>query len=152
MKTFAFLTGFLLFLNGCSQNNAFTRFHMSVQQELGTDSILKSKVKKADKIDGLVSVVYLNKVYPKKYTKVEAFYVYFYLKTKTYQPQFLLNNDEAISVEKLQRVNEFTDLTSIETKWNSYYLVSFEKKSDILNFSFQSGPFSSDLLTFEKDE
>ena len=152
MKIFVLLLGFLLFLNGCSQNNAFTRFHMTPEQELGSDSILKSKVKKGDINDGLVSVVYLNRIYPKKYTDAEYFYVYFYLKTKKEKPLFLLNAHQALKIKELQRVNEFTNLTSIETKWNKYYLVSFAPQKDKLNFSFESGPFSSDLLMFEKDE
>jgi len=152
MKTFVFLTGFLLFLNGCSQNNAFTRFNMTHEQELGADSVLKSKVTKGKKVDGLVSVIYLNKVYPNRYTTTETFYVYVYLKTKTHQLKFLLNDKDTLDVQKLTRVNEFTNLTSVSTKWNHYYLVSFPKQADKLNFFFQSGPFSSDLLTFEKDE
>ena len=152
MKTFVLLLGFLLFLNGCSHDNAFTRFHMTPEQELGSDSILKSKVKKDDLNDGLVSVIYLNKVYPTQYKDAEYFYVYFYLKTKTEKPRFLLNSHQALNIKELQRVNEFTNLTSIQTKWNKYYLVSFTSQKDKLNFSFESGPFSSDLLSFEKDE
>lgn len=152
MKTFLVFLIFLIFFAGCAQKSAFSRFKMSEKQELGIDSLMNSKVHKGNIVDGVVSVVYLNKVYPETYKENEVFYVYMYLKNKKNRLSFKLNGEEAISIKELPAKNEFTYLTSIDTKWNKYYLVKFKKQDDILKFLFESGQFSSDLLVFEKDE
>ncbi len=152
MKTFLVFIVILVFFAGCAEKSAFSRFGMSEKQELGIDSLMNSKVHKGKIVDGVVSVIYLNKVYPKKYKGDEYFYVYLYLKGKDKKPTFKLNDTKAISIKELSSENEFTYLTSTDVKWNKYYLVKFKKQGDILNFLLENGQFSSDLLVFEKDE
>ena len=152
MKTFFIFLVFSILFAGCSNKNAFSRFNMSETQELGADSILNSKIKMGEETNGIVSVVYLNKVSPQTYKQDEYFYVYSYLKDKNATPSFFLNKQEATSVEELPSSNQFTHLTSIDTKWNKYYLIRFAKQGDILKFVLESGQSSSDPLVFEKDE
>ncbi len=152
MKTFLIILTFLIFLTGCSSKSAFSRFNMTQEQELSIDSNQRSKVKFGDKMNGIISLVYLNMISPKIYKDFEYFYVDIYLKDKTYESRFLLNNIEAISIEKLPSKNEFTDLTSIDAPWSQYYLVIFPKQGDKLSFVFENGPYTSDPLRFEKDE
>jgi hypothetical protein len=152
MKTFLIFLIFSIFFAGCAEKSAFSRFHMSEKQELGVDSLMNSKVREGDNVDGVVSVIYLNKVYPETYQEDEYFYVYMYLKNRDDNISFMINDEKAISVTELPVKNKFTYLTSIDTKWNKYYLVKFKKQGDILKFLLENGPFSSDLLVFEKDE
>jgi len=152
MKTFLVFLVFSIFFAGCAEKSAFSRFNMSKKQELGVDSLMNSKVRTGNRVEGVVSVIYLNKVYPETYQEDEFFYVYMYLKNRDNNINFILNNEEAISVKKLPVKNEFNYLTSINTKWNKYYLVKFKKQGDILKFLLESGQSSSDLLVFEKDE
>jgi hypothetical protein len=152
MKTFLVFLVFSIFFAGCAGKNAFSRFNMSEKQELGANSLMNSKIYKGKRVDGVVSVIYLNKVYPQKYQKDEFFYVYLYLKNRDNHLSFKLNNEEAISAQELLVKNKFNFLTSVDVKWNKYYLVKFKKQGDILKFALDSGPFSSDLLVFEKDE
>ena len=152
MKTFTIILTFLVLISGCASKNAFEQFEMSEKQELSANALARSKIKYADKVNGIVSTVYLNFVSPEEYTDGEYFYVYTYLKNKNYEFHFLLNDKEPISIEELPRKNAFTELTSIDNEWNRYYLLKFEEQGDKLNFVFENGPYSSDILKFEKDE
>ena len=152
MKTFTIILTFLLLLSGCADKNAFSRFNMSEKQELSANALQRSKIKFEDKVNGIVSTVYLNFVSPEEYDDGEYFYVYLYLKNKNYTSHFLLNDEEPLSVEELPSTNAFTELTSVNNEWSKYYLVKFEKQDDKLNFVFENGPYSSDILKFEKDE
>ena len=152
MKTFAIFLILLALSTGCAQKNAFDQFELSQMQELSEDSIQSSKLKKGAEVDGVVSVVYLNKVLPEKYSDAEYFYVYLYKRTKSNKITFLLNNKTTNMIEKLPVKNRFTPLTSFEAPWSSYYLVKFEKQGDILNFIVKDGEYSSDIFKYEKDQ
>ena len=152
MKTFTIILTFIVLFSGCADKNAFSKFEMNEKQELSANALQRSKIKYADKVNGIVSTIYLNFVSPKEYSDAEYFYVYTYLKNKNYEFRFLLNGKEPISIKELPSTNEFTELTSIENKWSKYYLVKFNKQDDKLNFVFENGPYSSDILKFEKDE
>jgi len=152
MKTLWLTLTFLVLFSGCADKNAFMKFNMNEKEELGADSLLNSKVKKGQKVDGIVSVVYLNKVYPKKFTEDEVFYVNFYVKDKTQKFSFMLNQEKSIAVKKLEVQNPYSYLTPLNTKWSNYYLVRFKKQKDILSFVFHNGSFATDPLVFEKDE
>jgi len=152
MKTFFIILVFSTLFLGCSNKNAYVRFDMTKEQEKSVDSLVTSKIKNGNDVNGVVSVVYLNSVLPLSFHNEEHFYVYFYLKEKSFAPMFLLNETEAISAKKLPNPNEFTSLTSTTTQWNSYYHVTFKKQKNLLKFMLKSGPFSSNQLVFEKDE
>ena len=152
MKSFTIILTFLVLFSGCADKNAFSKFEMNEKQELSANALQRSKIKYTDKVNGIVSTIYLNFVSPKEYSDAEYFYVYTYLKNKNYEFRFLLNGKEPISIKELPSTNEFTELTSIENKWSKYYLVKFNKQDDKLNFVFENGPYSSDILKFEKDE
>jgi len=152
MKTLWLAVTFLVLFSACADKNAFEKFHLSAVEERGADSILNSKIKNGKNINGIVSAVYLNRVYPKKFTEDEVFYVNFYLKDKTQPFFFILNGQKSIDAQELQVKNPYAFLTPLQTKWSKYYLVKFKKQNDILSFSFHNGLFSSDPLVFEKDE
>ena len=125
---------------------------MSKKEELGADSMLNSKVKKGKEINGIISAVYLNKVYPEKAMGEEVFYVNFYVKKESQNFFFTLNEEKSLFIKELQSDNTYSFLTPLKTKWSKYYLIKFKKQKDILNFVFHNGSFSSDSLVFEKDE
>ena len=152
MKTFTIILTILALFSGCASKNAFEQFEMSEKQELSENALQRSKIKFGEKVNGIVSTIYLNSVSPKEYSDGEYFYVYAYLKNKNYEFRFLLNDKEPISVKELPSTNEFTELTSIDNEWSKYYLVKFPKQDDKLSFVFENGPYSSDILKFEKDE
>ncbi|MEA3371310.1 MAG: hypothetical protein U9Q40_08210 [Campylobacterota bacterium] len=152
MKTFLIILTFLLAFSACSEKTAFSRFDMSKKQELGADSLQRSKLKFQDKVNGIVSIIYLNTVAPELYSDDEYFYVNSYVKNRDDKPKMLLNNQEPLSIKELSAVNEFTELMNVSTEWSKYYLVAFPKQGDKLSFVFESGQYVSDSLKFEKDE
>ncbi len=152
MKTFTIILTFSLLISGCGSKNAFDQFNMSEKQELSANALQRSKINFGEKVNGIVSTVYLNFVSPGEYNDSEYFYVYLYVKNKNYESRFLLNDTEPISIKELQPKNDFTELTLIDNEWSKYYLIEFPKQGDMLNFVFESGPYSSDILKFEKDE
>jgi len=163
MKSFLIILIYLFFLIGCSDKNAFTKFNMTTAQELTASSLQSSKIKLADKVDGIVSVVYLNEVYPHRYFTNEYFFVYLYLKNKKelYNPVSLedvdlvlkLNDKLPIKIKKLPYANEFSNLINTKSKWNRYYLVAFKKeKSNKLSIVLENGQSSSDPLVYQKGE
>ena len=152
MKIFLITLTFSVLFSGCANKSAFEQFNMSQEQELSANALQRSKVKFGDKVNGILSAVYLNFVFPQKYNDGEYFYVYTYVKNKNYQSLFLLNGKEPLSIEELPSKNEFTKLTLEESEWSKYYLLKFAKQGDKLSFVFENGPYSSDTLKFEKDE
>ncbi|WP_321778325.1 hypothetical protein [Sulfurimonas sp.] len=154
---------FSLLFFGCADKNAFSKFNMQKTQELSAANSQSSKVKTGENIDGIVSAIYLNKVYPNIYTVNEYFYVFLYLKDekKMYNPNstddikltIKLNNKLPIKVEELSNENKFSYLASVKNEWQRYYLLAYKKDvNSTLNLALESGLSSSDKLVFQKDE
>ncbi|MEA2091793.1 MAG: hypothetical protein U9O83_05470 [Campylobacterota bacterium] len=154
---------FALISTGCAEKNAFSKFNMQTEQELSAASLQSSKIKTADKVDGIVSVIYLNKVYPDVYSKNEYFYVYLYLKDEKemFNPNTLdeikltmkLNSKLPVKIKKLSHKNKFSHLVSVHSQWMRYFLVAFEEEEESeLSLVLESGQSSSDALVYQKDE
>jgi len=152
MKTFLITLIFLLAFSACSQKTAFSRFDMSKKQELSADSLQRSKLKSGAKVNGIVSIIYLNMVSPERYNGNEYFYVNSYVKNKKESSVMLLNKQAPVSVKKLPPENEFTNLMLVRTQWSEYFLVEFPKQGDKISFVLENGQYTSDPLKFEKDE
>ena len=142
----------LFFMQGCSYDNAFDRFALSQQQKLAENSIQSSKIALGEKTDGIVYVVYLNEVMPKKYHNDEYFYIYIYTKDKNPKFSFLLNKHVPIEVKKLESFNQFTQLTSQNARWNRYFLVRFKQEGRELQLKVKNKQYNSDLFLYKKDQ
>jgi len=151
MKTFLITILFMFVFDGCSSKNAFSSFQMTSEQEKSEDNMQSSKIKDGDTIDGLVTVIYLNKVIPQTYKVDEYFYVYLYTKHNNDSIKFLLNGNEALKVKELEPKNMFTHLTSFKAEWSKYYLVVFKAEDSKLSFNVKNMQFSSNNLVFEKE-
>lgn len=141
-----------LVLFGCSSKNAFDHFSLTEKQESYENSIQSSKIYKDEITDGVVNVVYLNKVYPKLYQHAEYFYIYLYTKDEASQLSFELNCVDPLMVEELNSTNEFTHLSLSHADWQRHYIVGFKEQDDMLKMFVKNGQFSSDAIIFEKDE
>ena len=150
---FLYIIAFLLVtFSGCAQKNAFERFHITQSQELTEENIQSLKITnpKMDVV-GVITAVYLNKVKPEVYKKYEYFYIYLYDKKKNEKARFSLNDEPAFISEEIPARNEFTHLTSFESKWNNYYFVKFKKQKGTLHLKVSLGKNSSTFL-FKKDQ
>ena len=152
MKTFLIITILLTLFNACSSNNAFSEFHITEAQEKSEDSILSSKIYDANRVIGVVSAVYLNRIFPEKYHDFDVFYVYLYTKEKGTQLSFILNKIQAKEVQHLEAKNQFSDLIPYTGDWQNYYLVKFTKKEDkILRLRVKTKNSSSELMLFHRE-
>ena len=152
MKTCLTTIFFILLLSGCTQHNAFEKFQLDKTRELSEDSIQTLKIKKAKKVAGIISVIYLNKVLPQKYHDNEYFYVYYYIKDKNAKVTFLLNNQKVLFSEELPAKNQFSELTSFNAPWSKYYLIAFKKEGNILNLKIKTDKAANAALRFVKDK
>lgn len=151
MKTFLISTAILVTFLGCSHNNAFDRFEMSKTRELSEENIQSAKITQGDEVGGVVTAVYLNKIYPHLYKDAEYFYIYLNLQEKTQETQFILNNLPSLLVEELNSTNEYTELTLFDAEWKRYYLVGFKEGKGNLKLHVKNGEYSSSVLTFKKN-
>jgi len=153
MKTFATIILFMLLTNACATRNAFESFNITQEQAKSEDSILNVKIHKGEKITGVMSAIYLNRVLSKEYKDNEYFYIILYDRHKKTKEKikFLLNGKEAISVEVLEAKNRFSNLISSNSDWKLYYLVTFKEQGSKLKLKVKIAKHKSDKLLFKKD-
>ena len=150
---FSFLiVNILVLFSGCADRNAFMAFHLTKEQELSEDSILTLKLKDKTSIHGTISVVYLNKVFPKEFHDKESFYIYYYLKDKNETISFLLNGKKPLSIEKLSAENRYADLTDFKAPWSRYEVVTFPKEGNVLKLEVKTDKAADAALKFVKDK
>lgn len=150
-KTLIILSLSWLFL-GCSSKNAFDNFSITPEQEIGEKFTQSSKIKQNEITQGIVSIIYLNKVYPKLYKDAEYFYICSYSKVNFGKLNFMLNGSSPLSIKNIKDGKELINIRFPQTNWQEEYIVSFALSGDMLKLIVKNGPFASDILTFEKDE
>lgn len=151
MKSFFTIVSLILILASCSEKTAFSKFKISKEESLSENFLQSSKVIFNNKVNGVVSVIYLNNIYPKIYKDKEYFFVYYFVKDEK-NVKFILNSKAPIKIIRLKPVNKFSELTHFQDKWNEYYLVEFKKSTKNLKFLFKNDKASSNILIYNKDE
>lgn len=155
MKYFFASLFFILLLNSCATKSAFSKFEMDEKQELSASSLQSSKISSENSVDGILSAIYLNEVYPETYKEYDTFYVYLYLKREKHEFTIKLNDKLPLNMEQLPHDNKFAYLVSTDNDWNKYYIVTFEKadsNATALNLVVQSGDSSSKILNFKNEK
>ena len=145
----------MILFSSCATKSAFSKFDMDEKQELSASSLQSSKISSKDGVDGVVSAIYLNEIYPEEFNEYESFYVYLYLKRGRPDFTIKLNGELPLNIEKLPYDNKFAHLVSTDNDWNKYYLVTFGKddsNSTKLNIVVESGESSSAVLNFKNEK
>ena len=164
MKLFLSTLTFSILLTACSSQNAFSKFDMDKQQELSISNSQTSKIKHNNAVDGIFSAIYLNGIDSRLYSDNEYFYVSMYIKdlkslsdeeyVESMRSSLTLNAKTAIDIEQLPHANKFSNLTSVNNKWNKYFLVIFKKDAQEsikkLHLLFKKGNSSSEVLAYPK--
>ena len=150
MKYFLITLTFILFFSGCSYQNAFSKFDMTVEEELIAANTQSSKIESKEKIEGVFTAIYLNNVYKESFKEGENFLIAVYMKNSEINYNFKLNELTPLKVEKIQKLEEFSEFTALmktKERWNKYYLVSFEEQETNLRLSIEKeSSFSAELL------
>ncbi len=151
MKIYFILLPFLL--TACTHRGAFNEFHITKKQKLSIEELQSTKIKDTkNNANGLVAVLYLNKVDKKEFHTKEYFYVSLYKQNETNsKPTFLLNNKQPITIKKLPQHNRFTKLTSLNAAWLQNYMVIFKKEQGALKFQVKENNSSSKVLLFQQN-
>lgn len=158
MKHLLILSAFLILHSGCSSKNAFSEFNMTKAEEMSVSSFQSSKVvTKSNDISGIVSAVYLNEIYPKIYNDKEYFFLYTYIKnsetSSADKPNIKLNNHSYTDLRELPKESRFSNLVSTTSRWNKYYIATFEKENNsTLELILVDGKSSSSSLIYNKTE
>jgi len=153
MKYFLTTLTFLLFFNGCSYNNAYTKFNMSNEEELFASNTQSSKIESENSIDGVFTAIYLNNVYKNReeYKNSENFLIVVYIKEGSEDFTFQLNGNYHLKVEVLASKNRFTKVLKSTKEWETYYLVKFKKQVKELNLLLSGEESSSVVLHYQKE-
>lgn len=154
-----------IFLVSCtSKNNAFRYFDKAELETKGIKATKKVDIVKNKEVDVIFMATYLNKVGENLVNnKDEEFLIFTYFSNLNSQNVedngylFFLNNNEPISIEKIEKDNEKYKDLMLKNYWGSYYLVKFdnikiedEKKSFILNLTLQDQKSNKATLGFVK--
>ena len=152
MKTFLIITLTTFIFSGCSKYNAFSNFNLTQAQEKSEDSIQSATINTKEGSVGLLSAIYLNRVYPQKYKDGEYFYVYLYTQIDKKKLDFFLNNNLCVELKELSVQNEFSHLVPSSEKWKKYYLVKFKKEGEHLALQAKNSYISSAMILFKKND
>jgi len=136
MKYFTIVAIFFLF-TGCSHKDAFTNFKMTEDEKILVSNTQSSKIEFHSNVQGILSAIYLNNVNQKLQQNQEKFVVSVYLKDRSKNFTFLLNDKKAIKIQKLSKENRYAQFMSTQREWSDYYLVTFKGESKELHFSMQ---------------
>lgn len=126
-----------LLVQGCSRNSAYQYLQMNSDEERAIDSLQTGTIASSLETEAIMSTIYLNRVYPKKYNDAEYFFISLYLQAdkRLYYNNALvsidynltLNSKPPIEVKKLKPSDPIRQLMPLKNEWNRYYLVEFEK-------------------------
>ena len=153
----------LFFITGCSRTSAFDFFKMDDNYERAVDNLQTGTIVSSFETKAILSTIYLNRVYPEKYSDGEYFFVSIYLRedirlyfksgmnNKKYK--FTLNGDQPIEGKELETDDELRIAMPITNEWNRYYLVKFPKQQiSTLDLILENDEFDSVHLVYQKDE
>jgi hypothetical protein len=129
-KFFLTFLGAAVLFSGCAKKDAFSKFDIDYDKELGIDHAVYTKIRRGHNISGVSIMVYLNNVYPDRYDDTERFYVVMFARKKGFLNnfQFLLNGEHPIEVKLLPRDNEYAHILDYDQKWTKHYLLVYQKQ------------------------
>ena len=130
----------LALLSGCSQQ--FKHYNLDATREGAASSFQSAKIMDGNKVDMVISAVYLNDVYPQYPLDASHFLVAIYSKHPS-KVLFLTGfpydrdnayvlkrgSDSAISAELLDADDPLIELMPIHTRWAKYYYVTYPYKA-----------------------
>ena len=150
----------LALLSGCSHVEPY---RLDATQESAASSYQSAKILNNNKVDAVISALYLNDVYPHYSHKGAYFLVSIY--TKEPSAIFFLsgapyrgdntyvlkrNSDSAISVTELEEDDLLIDLMPIGTRWAKYYYVTYPYKEGSPRLILTANDGRKAILSFKK--
>lgn len=154
MRRSIFLLTAALLTTGCSTKTALDAFRVDSQTERAMTSLrtLTAVEESATKV--VVTSIYLNEVYPDRYSGDEYFIIGLYRKGAEGRFSLLLNGKVApSSLHELMPQDPLYRLMPVRNEWNRCYLVRFpEQSADRLTLTLGNGLSATGALNYRKDE
>jgi len=126
---FIFLT---IFFTSCADKDAFEVFDLKNDQKIAFDNFERAKIQKDDKIYGIATAVYLNKIYNNLPNNKEYVYLVLFTKKKKYLKYFKIkinnNNNMYYELKNLPVDNKYSYLINFKNNWQNHYLLTFDKQ------------------------
>lgn len=149
----------LFFISCTSKNSAFKYFEKEDIETKGIKLTKKIDILKNEEVEVIFWATYLNKIEENFVNNEnEEFLISLYFANSTSQDinkkeyKVLLNENEAISIEKIERDNQKYKDLMLKNYWGNYYLIKFNlsEDTDKLGLKLTNQKSSSAQLDFEK--
>jgi len=162
MKFFLSFIVAIVSFSGCtSHSNAFDFFKFDTAYEKAITYTQSATLMRSFETKAILSSVYLNKVYPKKYKANEAFFIALYstekkdifYKDADKKAEYVLrlNNQVPVSIKPLDKDALLRKEMPIQSAWNHYYLVEFaHSDADILHLTMSDENNNTIHLQYKK--
>ena len=160
-KFFILLLSLLTLLGGCSTKNE--RFSLSADKEKAATSLQSIRILKDNKSEAILSVIFLNEVYPHYSDESEAhFLISFYapdVNNTLYfneidpnQYNLMMNGSSATEAVLLEEEDTLRTLLPINNSYNNYYYVRYPITNEMLTLVLEKSHKRVAEISYHKVE
>ncbi len=141
--------------SGCSTKSAYDAFEMDSRSERVLTYLRTATFVREGATEAVISTVYLNAVYPKRYKGGEYFYIALYHEDPEAALQGLRLNKSAApeEVRELEQTDQLYSIMPARNRWQRSFLVRFAMQSgDKLTLTPENGRIGTGALDYRKDD
>jgi len=150
-------------LSGCAHKGTFDLFKMDKVHERSVEQLRTGAIVRSMETNALVSLMYLNPVYPENYHDGEYFIGAFYFRREGRDIKkwnladrgytLKLNGKESTRMEELTENDPKRSLIPVQNNWNQYYLIQFDP-SPVKNLTLllENNQTDSVALSYRKEK
>lgn len=153
----------VLGLSGCAQKGTFDLFKMDKAHKRSVEQLRTGTIMNSMETNALVSLMYLNPIYPETYNDGEYFVGAFYFKRSDRDIKkwnladrgytLKLNGKDSTSMEELKESDPRRMLIPIQNNWNQYYLIRFDPSPvKTLTLLLENNQTGSVALSYQKEK
>ena len=151
----------LVGFSGCAQKGTFDMFKMDEAHERAVEQLRTGAIVQSFETKALISAVYLNPIYPEKYSEGEYFVGAFYFEHDnrdlkkwdlyTHGYTLTLNREKATVIEELEEADPRRSLIPVQNNWNKYYFIRFDSVPEgVLTLLLENNQTGRVVLSYQK--
>jgi hypothetical protein len=151
----------LIGFSGCAQKGTFDLFKMDEAHERAVEQLRTGAIVSSFETKALISLIYLNPIYPTTYTDGEYFVGAFYFEKVSQDVKkwdiaehgytLTLNGKIATRMEELKESDPRRALIPIQNNWNKYYFIRFDSVPEgVLKLQLENNQTGSVALSYQK--
>lgn len=126
--------------SGCADKGTFDLFKMDKAHERSVEQLRTGAIVQSLETKAVISAIYLNPVYPERYTDGEYFVaaVYFERDNRDLKKwdladhgyELTLNQNKLTRIEELKESDPRRALIPVQNNWNKYYFIRFDSLAE----------------------